>query len=96
MITPKELYEWCKVPYTEFENHPNLKVPSGWSRIPRRWAGAGDAHLAGIIVGLAEGMEFSRAHKLGTVVAGLSVTSPHTINKSITRKLVWSVFEQLA
>jgi len=27
MITPKELYEWCKIPYYELENHPRLKVP---------------------------------------------------------------------
>lgn len=59
-------------------------------------AGAGDAHLAGIIVGLVEGMDLSQAHKLGAVAAGLSVTSPHTINKSITRESVWSVFEKLA
>lgn len=25
-ITPKELYEWCKIPYQELENHPRLKV----------------------------------------------------------------------
>ena len=27
MITPKELYAWCKIPYYELENHPLLKVP---------------------------------------------------------------------
>lgn len=27
MITPEELYEWCRVPYQELENHPGLKVP---------------------------------------------------------------------
>ena len=26
-ITPAELYEWCRVPYQELENHPGLKVP---------------------------------------------------------------------
>jgi glucosamine-6-phosphate deaminase len=26
-ITPAKLYEWCKIPYTELENHRNLKVP---------------------------------------------------------------------
>jgi glucosamine-6-phosphate deaminase len=27
VITPKELYAWCKVPYQELENHPQRKVP---------------------------------------------------------------------
>lgn len=27
LITPKQLYEWCKIPYNELENHPNLKIP---------------------------------------------------------------------
>jgi glucosamine-6-phosphate deaminase len=26
-ITPKQLYEWCKVPFNELENHPDRKVP---------------------------------------------------------------------
>jgi glucosamine-6-phosphate deaminase len=29
-ITPKELYEWCKIPYQELENHPALKA---WFRL---------------------------------------------------------------
>lgn len=58
-------------------------------------AGAGDAHLAGVLVGLAEGMGLTEAHKLGAVVAGLSVTSPHTINKNVTREKVWSLYSQL-
>lgn len=63
---------------------------------PVSTAGAGDAHLAGVLVGLAEGMGLAEAHKLGAVVAGLSVTSPHTINKNVTREKVWSVYSQLA
>jgi glucosamine-6-phosphate deaminase len=27
MITPKELYEWCRIPYQELENHPRLRLP---------------------------------------------------------------------
>ena len=49
-------------------------------------AGAGDAHLAGILAGLAAGLEFSDAHELGALVAALSVTSPHTINKDVGRQ----------
>ena len=26
-ITPRELYEWCAIPYRELEDHPRLKVP---------------------------------------------------------------------
>ena len=48
-------------------------------------AGAGDAHLAGVIVGLTADLSFSEAHELGALVAGLSVTSPHTIEKTIGR-----------
>lgn len=48
-------------------------------------AGAGDAHLAGLIVALAAGLSLPEAQQLATLVAGLSVTSPHTINKEIGR-----------
>ncbi len=26
-ITPQELYAWCKVPFDQLENHPQLKIP---------------------------------------------------------------------
>ncbi len=48
-------------------------------------AGAGDAHLAGIIVGLTAGLSLPESQQLGTLAAGLAVTSPHTINKDIGR-----------
>ena len=49
-------------------------------------AGAGDAHLAGILAGLACGLEAASAQVLGTLVAAASVTSPHTIHKGLSRK----------
>ena len=49
-------------------------------------AGAGDAHLAGIIVGLVAGLTLPQAQELGTLVAAHSVTSPHTIDKRIDRE----------
>lgn len=49
-------------------------------------AGAGDAHLSGIIAGLAAGLPMSEAHHLGALVGSLSVTSPHTINKDINQE----------
>jgi ribokinase len=48
-------------------------------------AGAGDAHLGGLIAGLAAGLSLGEAHQLAGLVAGLSVQSPHTIHKQIDR-----------
>jgi ribokinase len=48
-------------------------------------AGAGDAHLAGTIAGLAAGLSLAQAHELGAMTAAMSVTSPHTINREVTR-----------
>jgi len=45
--------------------------------------GAGDAHFAGILCGLAAGLELADAQSLGTLLAGASVTSPDTINREI-------------
>lgn len=49
-------------------------------------AGAGDAHVAGLIVGTAAGLELEEAHHLSTLVAALSVTSPHTIHPALDRR----------
>jgi ribokinase len=46
-------------------------------------SGAGDAHLAGIIAGLAGGLDLASAHELGGLVAAMSVTSPHSIDERI-------------
>jgi len=43
-------------------------------------AGAGDAHLAGLLAGLSAGLSFDRAHELAGLLASFSVTSPHTIH----------------
>ena len=50
--------------------------------------GAGDAHFAGILAGLAAGLDLPAAQQLGTLVAAASVTSPHTIHKNLTRELL--------
>jgi sugar/nucleoside kinase (ribokinase family) len=49
-------------------------------------AGAGDAHLAGIIAGLAAGLPLREAHQLGVLTAAVAVTSPHTINFELDRE----------
>jgi ribokinase len=64
---------------TDLAHLPALHVPVVST------AGAGDAHLAGTIAGLAAGMPLARAHELGVLTAAMSVTSPHTINKEVTR-----------
>jgi ribokinase len=48
-------------------------------------AGAGDAHLAGVIVGLVIGLPLAHAHQLGALTAAAAVTSPHTINDRLDR-----------
>ena len=49
-------------------------------------AGAGDAHIGAIIAGLSAGLSLARAQELGTLVAALSVTSPHTIAPEVERE----------
>ena len=53
-------------------------------------AGAGDAHLAGIIVGLAAGLPLREAHQLGVLTAAVAVQSPHTINFGLDRDALWA------
>ena len=53
-------------------------------------AGAGDAHLAGIIAGLVSGLTLAQAQELGTLVAALSLTSPHTIAPEVERQSLYT------
>ncbi|HOS43833.1 MAG TPA: PfkB family carbohydrate kinase [Armatimonadota bacterium] len=48
-------------------------------------AGAGDAHLSGVLVGLVHGLPLVDAMRLGALTGALAVTSPHTIHPDITR-----------
>lgn len=57
-------------------------------------AGAGDAYLAGLLVGLTGQLSLAQAQQLATLVAGLSVTSPHTINKEIDRHALHAFAQQ--
>jgi sugar/nucleoside kinase (ribokinase family) len=47
-------------------------------------AGAGDAHLAGLLAGLSAGLPSGQAGQLAGLVAALSVTSPDTIHPGLT------------
>lgn len=49
-------------------------------------AGAGDAFLASLIAGLVVHLSLSEAQNLGTLVAAMSVTSPHTIHPDVNRQ----------
>ena len=51
-------------------------------------AGAGDAHLAGLLSGLAAGLTPIAAHSLASWVAALAVTSPHTIHPDLDGALL--------
>ncbi len=53
-------------------------------------AGAGDAHLSGLLAGLACGFSLPQAHHLARLAAAFSVTSPDTIHKGLNRQ---SLFE---
>jgi len=58
-------------------------------------AGAGDAHLSGILAGLAAGLCLHEAHALGSLTAAAAVTSPHTINKAVDRTYLARLAETL-
>ncbi len=58
-------------------------------------AGAGDAFLAGVLVGLVAGLTLHQAHELGVLVAAHSVTSPHTINKETNRVTLRQLVERM-
>lgn len=47
-------------------------------------AGAGDAHLGGLLVALARGLDLATANSFASLVSGLKVTDRHTINANIT------------
>jgi sugar/nucleoside kinase (ribokinase family) len=62
---------------TALQHVPAFAVPAVGT------AGAGDAHLAGLLAGLSWGLDLSHAQEVGTLVAAQSVTSPHTIHPGI-------------
>ena len=49
-------------------------------------AGAGDAHVAGVIAGLTAGLTLYQAQILGNLFGAFSVTSQHTIHPDMSRK----------
>ena len=61
-------------------HHPALEA------VVKSTAGAGDAFLAGLFVGKVAGLTMIDSQYLATLVAGLSVTSPHTIHPGVNRQ----------
>lgn len=51
-------------------------------------AGAGDAHIAGIMAGLNGGLQLSDAQQLGNLAGALAVTSQHTIHPEMSRRKI--------
>lgn len=60
-----------------------LEHTSAFSAKAVSTAGAGDAHLSGIIAGIVAGLSLPMAHQLGALTAAVSVTSPDTIHKNL-------------
>jgi len=56
-------------------------------------AGAGDAFFSGLLCGTSLGLHFFDAQRLATLIAGMSVTSPHTIHHGIDRKSICRFME---
>lgn len=50
----------------------------------RSTAGAGDAHLGGIISGLVRGLTLHEANRFGTLIGSMKVESQHTLNANIS------------
>jgi sugar/nucleoside kinase (ribokinase family) len=59
-------------------------------------AGAGDAHLAGLMAAAALGLEPGAAAALATLIAAISVTSPHTIHPQLDRTMIQDFRKKLA
>lgn len=62
-----------------------------WSVQAVSTAGAGDAFLSGMLVGITAGLELVSAMRFGIMVASASVTSPHTINFATSRDSLYEM-----
>jgi len=77
-ITAGKQGSWCWDCY-RLNSFPAIKTETTST------AGAGDAFFAGILCGLTLGLHLFDAQQFASLVAGLSVTSPHTIHKGVDR-----------
>jgi ribokinase len=77
-ITAGKQGSWCWDSH-QLNNFPAIKTGAIST------AGAGDAFFSGILIGLALGLHLFDAQQFASLVAGLSVTSLHTIHKGVDR-----------
>lgn len=77
-ITAGKLGSWC------WDGHILNALPAIKTEAVST-AGAGDAFFSGLLCGISLGFNLSEMQQFATLVAGLSVTSPHTIHKGIDR-----------
>ena len=61
----------------------------------RSTAGAGDAHLAGILSGLTLGASLHEANRFASLISSMKVGSPHTINPEISWATVRSTAAEI-
>lgn len=80
-VTAGKQGSWC------WDGHQINRFPA-IQAVAINTAGAGDAFFAGILCGLALGLHLFEAQQLASLIAGLSVTSPHTIHKGIERNSI--------
>jgi ribokinase len=77
-ITAGKIGSWC------WDGNAWTHTPALRVRVAGT-AGAGDAHLAAIIAGMAAGLRLPLAQQLGSLAAAFSVTSPDTIHHGLNR-----------
>lgn len=63
-------------------------APAVLAPVVQSTAGAGDAHLAGILTGVAQGVGLHDANRFGSLISAMKVDSPHTINPDISARTV--------
>lgn len=85
-ITAGNRGSWC------WDGHQLNSFPAVKTE-PISTAGAGDAFFSGILCGLAIGLHLFDAQQLASLVAGLAVTSPHTIHKGINRSTLYKFLQ---
>ncbi len=86
-ITAGKSGSWCWDGQA-LAHQPVIPVPIGST------AGAGDAHLSGLLVALTAGLPLADAEQLAALVAALAVTSPHTLSKAVNRATLQELAEQ--
>jgi len=85
-VTSGKQGSWC------WDGERINNIPAMETRVVNT-AGAGDAFFSGLLCGITLGLHFFEAQRLATLIAGMSVTSPHTIHHGIDRKSICRFME---